>query len=121
LIPLKIISEECCKLADDFIPELVDALASRMDPQVVCAVSGLCNSVRIDEMLGEMKEIDSGRTTTREPFDLNTDSCPKCSHFLGKAVSSLKRLPKEALLTKMLQVEYTCLFYVLLFLLYLYT
>lgn len=35
LIPLKVISKECKKLADDFIPELVEALASEMNPQVI--------------------------------------------------------------------------------------
>lgn len=34
LIPLKIVRDECMKLADDFIPELVEALASEMNPQV---------------------------------------------------------------------------------------
>lgn len=53
LIPLKIISTECTKLMDNFLPELVDALASRMDPQLVCAVSGLCNSARIDKLIDD--------------------------------------------------------------------
>lgn len=34
LIPLKPIKKECKRLADDFIPELVEALASQMNPQV---------------------------------------------------------------------------------------
>lgn len=34
LIPLKIVKTECKKLADDFIPEMVEALASQMNPQV---------------------------------------------------------------------------------------
>jgi len=104
LIPLKIIAAECRKLSDDFIPELVDVLASRMDPEVVCAVSGLCNNVRIDEMLREMKEMEPSRTPA--PFDLMTNSCPKCTHFLGKTVTFLKRLSKDQLLDKMFQVSY---------------
>lgn len=55
-MPLKVIKTECKKLADDFIPELVDTLASEMDPNVVCTVSGLCNSARIDKLLLENKE-----------------------------------------------------------------
>lgn len=55
LLPLKIIKTECKKLADDFIPELVDTLASEMDPNVVCTVSGLCNNARIDKLLLENK------------------------------------------------------------------
>jgi saposin len=34
LIPIHSVANECCKLADDFIPELVEALASQMNPQV---------------------------------------------------------------------------------------
>lgn len=34
LIPLGIVKKECKKLADDFIPELVETLASQMNPQV---------------------------------------------------------------------------------------
>lgn len=34
LIPLKVVQTECKKLADDFIPELIEALASQMNPQV---------------------------------------------------------------------------------------
>jgi len=102
LIPLKIISSECCKLADDFIPELVDTLASRMDPQVVCAVSGLCNSVRIDEMLGEMKDVDTKLES--EKFDLDKDSCPKCSHYVNQAISSIKILSKDQLQMRLFEI-----------------
>ena len=34
LIPIKIVKKECCKLADNFIPELVEALSSQMNPDV---------------------------------------------------------------------------------------
>ena len=34
LIPLSVVKKECKRLADDFIPELVEALASQMNPQV---------------------------------------------------------------------------------------
>lgn len=34
LIPIKVVANECKKMADDFIPELVEALASQMNPQV---------------------------------------------------------------------------------------
>lgn len=53
LLPLKEVKAECKKLADDFIPELVDTLASEMDPNVVCTVSGLCNNAYIDKLLLE--------------------------------------------------------------------
>ncbi|XP_026733389.1 uncharacterized protein LOC113497828 [Trichoplusia ni] len=53
LIPIKVVAKECMKLADDFVPELVETLASQMNPQAVCSVAGLCNNARIDRMLEE--------------------------------------------------------------------
>lgn len=47
LMPIKIIREECIKVMDQFGPELVDTLASQMDPQVVCSVAGLCDNSRV--------------------------------------------------------------------------
>jgi saposin len=57
LIPVKVIAKECIKMSDEFIPELVEALASQMNPQVVCATAGLCNSARIDKLLAQMVRI----------------------------------------------------------------
>ncbi|KAL4713339.1 hypothetical protein ACJJTC_006807 [Scirpophaga incertulas] len=51
LIPIKIVTKECIKMADDFVPELVETLASQMNPQAVCSVAGLCNNGRIDDLL----------------------------------------------------------------------
>jgi len=56
LLPLKIVKKECKKLLDDFIPEFVDTLASQMNPNVICTVSGLCNNAHIDKLLLENKE-----------------------------------------------------------------
>lgn len=64
LIPIKEIAKECCKVADEFIPELIEALSSQMNPQVVCSVAGLCNSVRIQKLLAKMK------TSTTEQIEV---------------------------------------------------
>ena len=40
LIPIKIIAKECKAISDEFIPELVETLASEMNPDQVCTVSG---------------------------------------------------------------------------------
>ena len=40
LIPIKIIANECKKLADDFVVELVETLSSEMNPDTVCTVAG---------------------------------------------------------------------------------
>lgn len=53
LIHIKPIVEECIKIVDDFIPELVETLASQMNPSVVCSVAGLCNNAHIDKLLEE--------------------------------------------------------------------
>jgi saposin len=99
LIPLKLIANECSEVMDNFIPELVDALASRMDPQVVCAVSGLCNSARIDEMLLEMKELELPKSSkSNKPLKLSPYdpvSCPRCKTFMGRAFNYLKTLSKD--------------------------
>lgn len=55
LIPISIIAKECKKISDDFIVELVETLASEMDPDTVCTVAGLCNSARIDNMLEKLE------------------------------------------------------------------
>lgn len=55
LIYVKPIVKECIRIVDDFIPELIEALASQMNPQVVCSVAGLCNNAAIDKMLLENK------------------------------------------------------------------
>lgn len=44
-------TKECIKLADDFVPELVETLSSEMNPDQVCSVAGLCNNARIDRLL----------------------------------------------------------------------
>jgi len=40
LIPIKMIAAECMKFSDEFIPELVETLASEMNPNTVCSVAG---------------------------------------------------------------------------------
>jgi len=55
LIPVGLISKECKALVEQFVPELVETLASEMNPDTVCTVSGLCNSARIDNMLKEQR------------------------------------------------------------------
>ena len=52
LIPINLVQKECCKLADDFIPELVEVMTSQMNPDQVCSVAGLCNNAQIDGLLG---------------------------------------------------------------------
>lgn len=55
LIHIKPIVEECIKIVDQFVPELVETLASQMNPGVVCSVAGLCNNAHIDKLLAEYR------------------------------------------------------------------
>ncbi len=82
LIPLKPIRKECDKLVDDFIPELVEALASQMNPQAVCSVAGLCNNAAIDKMLEEMKDEDIEVV----PTSTKKLSCEQCNS-VGSLIS----------------------------------
>ena len=45
LIPIKIIANECIKLADEFVVELVETLSSEMNPDTVCAVAGITTTL----------------------------------------------------------------------------
>ncbi|XP_054708143.1 uncharacterized protein LOC129217826 isoform X2 [Uloborus diversus] len=47
LLPIKLVADACIKVVDEIIPELVEMLASRMDPNMVCTVSGMCNPVHL--------------------------------------------------------------------------
>lgn len=51
LIHIKPIVKECITIVDQFIPELIETLASQMNPSIVCSVAGLCNSAHIDELI----------------------------------------------------------------------
>lgn len=57
LMQIKPIVEECDRLVDQFIPELVETLASQMDPSVVCSVAGLCNSAYIDRLIDDHNKL----------------------------------------------------------------
>lgn len=89
LIPIKVVKKECKKLADDFIPELVEALASQMNPNVVCSVAGLCNNAAIDKMLEEMPavkpkdqdDVEDSSSVSEETED--EFSCDKCNKIAG--------------------------------------
>ncbi|XP_055637082.1 uncharacterized protein LOC129775888 isoform X2 [Toxorhynchites rutilus septentrionalis] len=89
LIPIKVVKKECKQLADDFIPQLVEALASQMNPNVVCSVAGLCNNAEIDKMLEEMpavkpkEQVDVDESTGVSAEALDDFSCDKCDKIAG--------------------------------------
>lgn len=97
LLPLKIVKNECKKLSDEFIPELVDTLASQMDPNVVCTVSGLCNNERIDELL---------RNSENKQLEVSTEysDCQKCAIAMDKGEDLVQKMSRDDLLNKVLMM-----------------
>ncbi|PSN42806.1 hypothetical protein C0J52_12679 [Blattella germanica] len=94
LIPVKIVSKECCKLADDFIPELVETLASEMNPQVVCSVAGLCNNEWVDKQIEEMKN---------DVTVIVRDDCQGCKTVVDTLEDKMHTSSRDEILNNMLQ------------------
>ncbi|XP_004521255.1 uncharacterized protein LOC101456930 [Ceratitis capitata] len=128
LIPIKIVKKECTKLADDFVPELVEALSSEMNPDQVCSVAGLCNNARIDELLkfyytaaleGTLKEDDDltesketkesvenkeqgVATTTSQQQHLLT--CGNCNHLGSLITEKFNKANRDDILENILHL-----------------
>ncbi|XP_046741352.1 prosaposin isoform X2 [Diprion similis] len=106
LMRIKIIVKECDQLVDQFIPELVETLASQMDPSVVCSVSGLCNSARIDNLLREYEEkmTEDDEIVPKSLFndELEPDECSKCYHIATHLEHKLEDMSRDQILENML-------------------
>lgn len=108
LIPLKPIAKGCDKLVDEFIPELVETLASQMNPQTVCSVSGLCNNAEIDRMLaaaGKLTKVSLVKpgvsVSAIKPVEKNSD-CNTCSNMIHKMQRIVKMSDRDDMLNKFL-------------------
>ncbi|XP_060857107.1 prosaposin-like isoform X2 [Metopolophium dirhodum] len=97
LLPLKIVKKECKKLSDDFIPELVDTLASQIDPNVICTVSGLCNNAHIDKLLLENKEKQPAVDSEHHP-------CEKCAIVMNKGEDLVQSMSRNDILNRFLMM-----------------
>ncbi|XP_035896094.1 uncharacterized protein LOC118505009 [Anopheles stephensi] len=114
LIPVKVVKKECCKLADDFIPELVEALASQMNPNVVCSVAGLCNNAAIDKLLAEMpatkpqKDVEDDEESSERldgaPDGSSTFSCEQCNTIAGQIERRFRETDRDSVLEGFLRV-----------------
>ncbi|XP_049291934.1 uncharacterized protein LOC125768384 [Anopheles funestus] len=113
LIPVKVVKKECCKLADDFIPELVEALASQMNPNVVCSVAGLCNNAAIDKLLAEMPATkpmlesdveDDAPSTELEAASDDAFSCGECNSIAGQIERRFRSADRDSVLEGFLRV-----------------
>lgn len=89
LIRIKSIRKQCDKLADDLVPELIEALSSQMNPQVVCSVSGLCNSPSIDkELAAHANEV---AVQKKKSDGLTCNQCNKISDMIATKFTNTDR------------------------------
>lgn len=100
LIPLKAVSKECRKLADEFIPDLVETLASEMNPQVVCSVAGLCNNEHVDELLEQA----GLPTKSVAPRQVTRNTCDNCHKVMDIMEDKFEKMSRDEVLEKLLQV-----------------
>lgn len=109
LIHIKPIVKECITLVDQFIPELVETLASQMNPSVVCSVAGLCNSAHFDKLLADYKvpEVKTMKEGTSKSHalthdELEPDECAKCITVATHMEHKLSHASKQQVLERML-------------------
>ncbi|KAJ8674866.1 hypothetical protein QAD02_010652 [Eretmocerus hayati] len=108
LIHIKPIVKECKKVVDEFIPELVETLASQMNPSVVCSVAGLCNSAHFDKLLEiyenpskkELSEI----STSLEDDENNPTECSQCYTIAHHMEHKFAETSRDSLLERFLDV-----------------
>ncbi|KAK4881659.1 hypothetical protein RN001_004978 [Aquatica leii] len=101
LIPVKIVAKECCKLVDEFAPELIDTLASQMNPQIVCSVAGLCNNERVRDLLDqESKSV----STISKPEKTVVSDCEGCFAVMDLIENKYRKASRNEVLQSFLQV-----------------
>jgi saposin len=102
LIPIKPVRHECVKLADDFVPELVETLASEMNPQQVCSVAGLCNNANIDKLLEAYAKTQPPAVVVEKPV---TDgfTCEKCNSIATTISNKFRSTDRDTVLENILR------------------
>lgn len=112
LIPLKPIAKMCIRTVDNFIPELVEALSSQMDPQAVCSIAGLCNNAGIDKMLADAASVQSiegssynvATSVQATPVTAGGQlTCKQCTSVGGIISQKLRSADRDQLLAAVLQ------------------
>ncbi|XP_011300553.1 proactivator polypeptide [Fopius arisanus] len=107
LMMIKPIVDECDRLVDQFIPELVETLASQMNPSVVCSVAGLCNSARIDQLLVEheamLKKINA-KAVSLQNDELTPDECSRCYTIASHMENQLSNTPRDRMVNELLSL-----------------
>lgn len=101
LIRVKVIRKECDRLADDFVPELIEALSSQMDPHVVCSVAGLCNNAAIDHMIEDANKKGVAIVKSKESVSSQL-SCTQCGQVSSLIVDKFTSKSRDEVLENML-------------------
>ncbi|VEN60892.1 unnamed protein product, partial [Callosobruchus maculatus] len=101
LLRIKPIVKECDKIADDYIPELIDTLASQMNPQVVCSVAGLCNNEKIHKLLIEAGEKIETKSVAKAG---GPSTCEGCHTVVGILENKFNGMSRDDVLHSMLRV-----------------
>ncbi|XP_034117679.1 uncharacterized protein LOC117576754 [Drosophila albomicans] len=118
LIPIKLVQKECITLADNFIPELIEALSSQMNPDQVCSVAGLCNSRKIDELMqlsyqaaldGSLKEEDvdvqgAVAKVEKKPAGVAQLTCGSCNLLSRKMQQKFEATDRDDMVEQLLHV-----------------
>ncbi|XP_014467391.1 PREDICTED: prosaposin isoform X2 [Dinoponera quadriceps] len=108
LIHIKPIVDECIKIVDEFVPELVETLASQMNPSVVCSVAGLCNNAHIDKLLAEHQAMLSKKDTTKSILlkndELEPDECTKCYTITKHMENKMQHTSRDTMFLRMLHI-----------------
>lgn len=100
LLRVKPIVKECDKIADEYIPDLVETLASQMNPQVVCSVAGLCNNPRIEKLLAE----NSKEVATKPTESIARNRCDDCNTVMDIVVDKFNGLNENEFLNYLLEM-----------------
>jgi len=99
LIPVKMIRQECIKVSDGFVPELIEMLASQMNPTVVCSTAGLCNNAWSDRLQAEYKA-----AQLSEAAVARGGKCDSCSMFMMNVIDKLQSKSKDEVLNVLFDV-----------------
>ncbi|GFT56774.1 hypothetical protein NPIL_92711 [Nephila pilipes] len=95
LLPIKIVADACIKVVDEIIPQLVEMLASRMDPTMVCTVSGMCFPSKDDMTIEKhiLKFVKDYLLRQRN------DQCSECTQMMSDVQVFLKSSTQDEVKT----------------------
>ena len=90
------------QVSDGFVPELIEMLASQMNPTVVCSTAGLCNNAWSDRLQAEYKA-----AQLSEAAVARGGKCDSCNMFMMNAIDKLQSKSKDEVLNVLFDVSCT--------------